>query len=206
VLLREAGVTKEFLQRLSPNERRYYGYGPDMEPNGFAVDDGLAKISAVLPDYTPEQLLEAGRAAVGYNHSMGLTAWLEPASTYRSVDSVRRNILSVYKTLSERGELNAHVAVFPRVDPKINGDPLPEIQALRRGFRDVPNLTIPGIKFFEDGVVEYPSHTAALTKPYSDGSRAELLFDRERLSKLAIAADRQGLIVHVHSIGDLAVK
>jgi predicted amidohydrolase YtcJ len=205
-LLREAGVTKEFLQRLSPNDRRYYGFGPDMEPNGFAVDDGLAKINAVLPDYTPEQLLEAGRAAVAYNHSLGLTAWLEPASTYRSTDSVRRNVLSVYKTLSEKGELDAHVAVFPRIDPKIKGDPLPEIQALRKEFKDVPNLTVPGIKFFEDGVVEYPSHTAALTKPYSDGSKAELLFDRERFSQLAIAADRQGLIVHVHAIGDLAVK
>jgi predicted amidohydrolase YtcJ len=206
VLLREAGVTKEFLQGLSTKERRFYGVGPDMEPNGFAVDDGLAKVSAMLPDYTAEQLLEAGRAAVAYNHSLGITAWLEPASTYRSIDFVRKNILSVYRTLSRRGELGAHVAVFPRIDPKIKGDPLPEVQALRKEFKDVPNLTIPGIKFFEDGVVEYPSHTAALTKPYSDGSNAELLFDRERFSKLAIAADKQGLIVHVHAIGDLAVK
>jgi predicted amidohydrolase YtcJ len=205
-LLREAGVTKEFLQSISLKERRFYGFGPDLEPNGFAVDDGLAKLNAVLPDYPLAQLLEAGRAAVAYNHSLGITAWLEPASTYRSVDFVRRNILVVYKALSERGELGAHVAVFPRIDPKIKGDPLSEVQALRKEFKDVPNLAIPGIKFFEDGVVEYPSHTAALTKPYSDGSNGELLFDRERLSALAIAADRQGLIVHVHAIGDLAVK
>src|SRR5215472_8529294 len=205
-LLREAGVTKEFLQHLSSKERRFYGFGPDLEPNGFAVDDGLAKVSAMLPDYTAEQLLEAGRAAVAYNHSLGITAWLEPASTYRSIDFVRKNILSVYRTLSRRGELGAHVAVFPRIDPKIKGDPLPEIQALRKEFKDVPNLAIPGIKFFEDGVVEFPSHTAALTKPYGDGSNGELLFDRERLSALATAADKQGLIVHVHAIGDLAVK
>ena len=205
-LLREAGVTKELLQRLSSQERRYYGFGPDFEPNGFAVDDGLAKIYAVLPDYTPAQLLEAGRAAVAYNHSLGITAWLEPASTYRSIDFVRRNILAVYKTLSERGELGAHVAVFPRIDPKSKGDPLPEVQGLQKEFKDVPNLAIPGIKFFEDGVVEYPSHTAALTKPYTDRSNGELLFDRERLSALATAADSKGLIVHVHAIGDLAVK
>jgi predicted amidohydrolase YtcJ len=205
-MLREAGVTKEFLQRLSSKERRFYGFGPDLEPNGFAVDDGLAKVSAVMPDYTPAQLLEAGRAAVAYNHSLGITAWLEPASTYRSVDFVRRNILAVYKTLSERGELGAHVTVFPRIDPKIKGNPLPEIQELRKEFKDVPNLTIPGIKIFEDGVVEYPSHTAALTKPYVDGSNGELLFDRERLAALATSADKQGLIVHVHAIGDLAVK
>ena len=205
-LLREAGVTQEFLQRLSPKERRFYGFGPDLKPNGFAVDDGLEKVVAVVPDYTPAQLFDAGRAAVAYNHSLGITAWLEPASTYRSVDFVRRNILTVYKTLSERGELGAHVTVFPRIDPKIKGDPLPEVQGLRKEFKDVPNLAIPGIKIFEDGVVEYPSHTAALTRPYGDGSNGELLFDRERLSALATAADKQGLIVHVHAIGDLAVK
>jgi len=205
-LLREAGVTQEFLQRLSPKERRFYGFGPDLKPNGFAVDDGLEKVVAVVPDYTPAQLFDAGRAAVAHNHSLGITAWLEPASTYRSVDFVRRNILTVYKTLSERGELGAHVTVFPRIDPKIKGDPLPEVQGLRKEFKDVPNLAIPGIKIFEDGVVEYPSHTAALTRPYGDGSNGELLFDRERLSALATAADKQGLIVHVHAIGDLAVK
>ena len=205
-LLREAGVTKEFLQRLSSKERRFYGFGPDLEPSGFAVDDGLAKLNALLPDYTPTRLLEAGRAAVAYNHSLGITAWLEPASTYRSIDFVRRNILAVYKALSERGELGAHVTVFPRIDPKIKGDPLPEVQGLRKEFKAVPNLAIPGIKFFEDGVVEYPSHTAALTKPYADGTNGELLFDRERLSALVTAADTQGLIVHVHAIGDLAVK
>jgi len=205
-LLREAGVTKEFLQNLSSEERKFYGFDLYLEPNGFVVDDGLAKVSALLPDYTPVQLLEAGRAAVAYNHSLGITAWLEPASTYRSVDFVRRNILAVYKTLSERGELGAHVEVFPRIDPKIKGDPLPAIQRLRKEFKDVSNLAIPGIKVFEDGVVEYPSHTAALTKPYSDGSNGELLFDRERLSVLVTAADSQGLIVHVHAIGDRAVK
>jgi predicted amidohydrolase YtcJ len=205
-LLREAGVTKEFLRGLSSEQRRFYGFGPDFEPNGFAVDDGLAKINAVLPDYALAELLEAGRAAVAYNHSLGITAWLEPAGTYRSVDSVRRNLLAVYQALSEQGELGAHVAVFPRIDPKSKSDPLPEVQALRKEFRNVPNLAIPGIKFFEDGVVEYPSHTAALTKPYSDGSNGQLLFDRERLSALVTAADKQGLIVHVHAIGDLAVK
>ena len=205
-LLREAGVTRQFLQNLSRKERRFYGSGPDLEPNGFVVDDGLAKVNAVVPDYKPAQLLEAGQAAARYYHSLGITAWLEPGSTYRSVDWVRRNILGVYKALSERGELGAHVAVFPRIDPKIKGDPLPEVLALRKEFTGVPNLAVPGIKFFEDGVVEYPSHTAALSRPYSDGSNGELLFDRERLSALVTAADKQGLIVHVHAIGDLAVK
>jgi len=205
-LLRRAGVTKDFLQQLSDSERRYYGFGPDLEPNGFVVDEGLEKVSAPVPDLSEEQLLKAGRAAVAYYHSLGITAWLEPGDTYASIAAFRRDVLSLYKALADRGELGAHVAAFPRIDPKIKGDPLPEVQALRREFKDVPNLTIPGIKFFEDGVVEYPSHTAALTKPYRDGSNGALLFDPVRLQALATQADKQGLIVHVHAIGDLAVK
>jgi predicted amidohydrolase YtcJ len=205
-LLRRAGVTKGFLQQLSQSERRYYGFGPDLEPNGFVVDEGLEKVSGPVPDLSEEQLLAAGRAAVGYYHSLGLTSWLEPGDTYASIAVFRRDVLSVYKALADRGELGAHVAAFPRIDPKIEGDPFPEVQALRREFRDVLNLTIPGIKFFEDGVAEYPSHTAALTKPYRDGSNGALLFDGVRLAALATEADKQGLIVHVHAIGDLAVK
>jgi len=205
-LLRRAGVTKDFLQQLPESARRYYGFGPDLEPNGFVVDEGLEKVSAPVPDLSEEQLLEAGRAAVTYYHSLGITAWLEPGDTYVSIAAFRRDVLSVYKALADRGELGAHVAAFPRIDPRIKGDPLPEVQALRREFQDVPNLSIPGIKVFEDGVVEYPSHTAALTKPYRDGSNGVLLFDPLRLAALATEADQQGLIVHVHAIGDLAVK
>jgi predicted amidohydrolase YtcJ len=199
-LLRKAGVTKEFISKLSDSARSYFGVGRDFEPNGFAVDEGLEKIQKVLPEPTKEQWLEAGRAAVQYLHSLGITSWLDAMAN--------RPILSVYRDLAERGELTAHVAAFPVVNPR--NDPTQELaafQKLRAEFQSVPNLTIPGIKVFADGVVEYPSQTAALTKPYKNtGKSGDLLFDPARFSVLVIAADKQGLIVHVHALGDLAVK
>jgi len=199
-LLRKAGVTKEFLSKLSESQRAYYGVGPDMEPNGFAVDDGLRKIQAVLPEPTKEQWLEAGRAAVQYLHSLGITSWLDPLAD--------RPVLATYRDLAERGELTATVAAFPQVNPR--NDPMQEIatvQKLRKEFAGVPNLTVPGFKVFADGVVEYPSQTAALTKPYRNTGRSgDLLFDPTSFSVLVTAADKQGLIVHVHALGDRAVK
>jgi predicted amidohydrolase YtcJ len=198
-LLRRVGVTKDFISHLSETARRYYGYGPDMEPNGFAVDAGLDKIQAVLPDPTEEQLLEAGRAALHYNYSLGITAWLDPAATAAD--------LATYRRLAERGELNAHVAGFPVVDPRSDSDQLAAIEKLRQEFKNVPNLTVPGFKVFADGVVEYPSQTAVLSKPYrNSGASGELLFDPARFAALVTAADKQGLIVHVHAIGDKAVN
>jgi predicted amidohydrolase YtcJ len=56
-------------------------------------------------------------------------------------------------------------------------------------------------------VVEYPSQTAALTKPYRNtGKSAPLLFDPKRFNDLVVEADRRGMTVHIHAIGDLAVK
>lgn len=199
-LLRKSGVTREFLSHLSDLERSYYGVGQDLEPNGFAVDAGLDKIQTLVPQPTSEQYLEAGRAAVEYLHSMGITAWLDAVAN--------EPVLSTYKSLAERGELTAHVAAFPVVNPR--NDPAQELaafQKLRTKFAGVPGLAMPGIKIFADGVVEYPSQTAALTKPYRNtGKSGELLFDPARFAVLVTAADKQGLIVHVHALGDLAVK
>ncbi len=198
-LLRRAGITKDFISHLPETERRYYGLGPDGEPNGFLVDTGLGKIQGSLPAPTNEQLLEAGRAALQYNHSLGITSWLDPLAD--------ESVLATYRQLSERGELTAHVAAFPQVFARKPVEELAEVQKLRQKFKDVPNLTVSGIKIFADGVVEFPSQTAAMSKPYRNtGKNGELLFDPARFAELAIMADKQGLIVHVHALGDRAVK
>jgi predicted amidohydrolase YtcJ len=200
VLLRRAGITKDFIAHLSDAERKYYGYAADLEPNGFGVDAGLKKIEAILPAPAKEQLLEAGRAALHYNHSLGITAWLDAIAG--------PSTLATYRSLSERGELTAHVVALPKIEPRNDPDQeLAAVQKLRQEFRGVPNLTMPGLKVFADGVVEFPSQSAANLKPYRNtGKNGDLLFEPARFAKLCIAADKLGLIIHVHAIGDLAVR
>ncbi|HTW58502.1 MAG TPA: amidohydrolase [Terriglobales bacterium] len=199
-LLQRAGITKDFLAHLSATERAYYGIGKDGEPNGFAVDAGLEKLNAAIPPPTGEQWLAAGRAAVQYLHSLGITSWLDAWAD--------ESVLSTYKALAEHNELTAHVAAFWVVNPR--NDPAKELetaQTIRQKYAGIPNLTIPGIKVFADGVLEYPSQTASLSKPYQNTGRpGDLLFDPARFAQLVTAADKQGLIVHVHAIGDRAVK
>jgi predicted amidohydrolase YtcJ len=193
-----AGVTKDFISHLSGEERKYFGLGPDLEPNGFAVDAGLTKIQAVLPKPSRQELLAAARSAVHYLNSLGITAWLDPLAD--------EAILTAYRDLSERGELTAHVAAFPEVKAKTDVDPLVEVQGLRKEFKDVSNLAVSGVKIFADGVVEYPSQSAVMSAPYKNtGKNGDLLFDPAFFAKVAIAADEQGLIVHIHAIGDRAV-
>ena len=48
-LLQRAGITAEFLQKLSVGERSYYGADKEGQPNGFLVDAGMEKIEPLLP-------------------------------------------------------------------------------------------------------------------------------------------------------------
>jgi predicted amidohydrolase YtcJ len=198
-LLQRAGITPEYLRTLSPAQRSYYGVDKDMQPNGFLVDAGTAKVEALLPKPTADQLLAAGRAALQYNYSLGITAWLDPlASDY---------VLRAYKMLADHGELTSQVVAFPQVLAKDPAAELAAVQKTRAAYSNVPNLHVTGIKIFADGVAEFPSQTAHFTKPYKNsGHNGDLLFDPAKFAELCIAADKQGLIIHVHAIGDGAVK
>jgi predicted amidohydrolase YtcJ len=144
-------------------------------------------------------LLAAARAALQYNYSLGITAWLDPLAT--------DDVLAAYKMLADHGELNSEIVAFPQVFAKDPTAELAQVQKTREEYKDVPHLHVTGIKVFADGVAEYPSQTANLTKPYRNtGRNGELLFDPTKFGELCVAADKQGLIIHVHAIGDGAVK
>jgi predicted amidohydrolase YtcJ len=197
-LLQRAGITPDFLKKLSAGERSYYGVDNDMQPNGFLVDAGVEKIEPLLPPPSADKLLAAGRAALAYNYSLGITAWLDPLAT--------DYVLRAYKMLAERGELTSEVAAFPQVLSKNPAEELARVQKTREAYKNVPNLHVSGIKIFADGVAEFPSQTAHLSKPYKNtGRNGDLLFDPKKFAELCIAADKAGLIIHVHAIGDGAV-
>ncbi len=63
-------------------------------------------------------------------------------------------------------------------------------------------LTSGTVKFFMDGVID--SHTALMAEDYADrpGWRGEARFEPELFKRLCIEADKRGLQIAVHSIGD----
>ncbi len=196
-LRQRAGLNKSYIAKLSEAKRKYYGLESDLTPNGFGVDEGLEIVQQKIPPADAAKQLGGAEAAVKYLHGLGITSWVDPM-----VDDVR---LTAYRDLAAANKLSAHVAAFVTVkadDPKA----LPQALALRAKFANVPQLTVPGVKVFADGVVEFPSQSAAMTAHYKNtGKLGDLLFDPKNFAQLCVDADKQGLIVHTHAIGDLAV-
>lgn len=198
-LLQRARITNAYLKELPETERSYYGATKNLEPTGFLVDKGMEKVLPLLPKPTDERLLAAARAALQYNFSLGITAWLDPLAN--------EDVLKAYKLLADHGDLLPEVVALPQVFAKDATAELAGVERTREAYRGIGHLHISGIKIFADGVVEYPSQTAHLTKPYKNtGRNGELLFDPREFTKLCIAADKVGLIIHVHALGDGAVK
>jgi predicted amidohydrolase YtcJ len=198
-LLDRAGINAAYLKKLSDDQRSYFGVDKNFQPNGFLVDAGMERVSSLLSKPSDDRLLAAARAALKYNYSLGITAWLDPIGD--------ENVLKGYKLLADHGELLSEVAAFPQVFAKDPSAELTAVQKTQAAYKGVSNLHVTGIKIFADGVVEYPSQTANLTKPYKNSGRnGELLFDPKKFQELCVEADRLGLIIHVHALGDGAVK
>lgn len=214
-MLKRAGIDAARVRALPEEQRNTIGHDADATPNGFLADAGLDAVLAVLPAPSAEQMLEAGRSAVRYSNSLGLTAWMDPAANGSPGDalfSLRPDentvgVLPVYQRLAKGGELSAHVAALLVANPRSRPADLEVLDKVRQRFLGSPNLTLPGIKVFADGVPEYPAQTAALLEPYRNSRKTgELLIDPAHFGELVSAADARGWLVHVHAIGDRAVR
>lgn len=209
-MLQRAGVNAASIAVLPEDARNTIGRHPDGTPNGFLVDASLYPVTDLLPPLSQDTLLTAGRMALDYYKQLGITGWMDPLANELPGADVHNDslgVLPVYKALAENGELTAHVAALLMADSKAGPADLDQLDKVRQQFIDVPNLTLPGIKVFADGVAEMPAQSAAMLEPYrNSGQRGELLLDPAHFGELVSAADARGWLVHVHAIGDRAVR
>ena len=206
-----AGITQDFILSLPPAERHFYGTDAEFNPNGFLQDLGVVTVERKLPPISSDVLLEAGRLAVRHLNDFGITAWMDVAVSGSRGGALPAELdddgfLESYRHLAERGELTAHVAAYPVVKPDAGLSQVDVVEAFRARFKGVPNLDVIGLKIYADGIAEFPAQSAALTKPYTDRHSAPLLFKQAKMNAMVTEAARRGLYVHVHAVGDLAIK
>jgi hypothetical protein len=92
-----------------------------------------------------------------------------------------------------------------RTDPRKGDDQVAGLIERRAKFNG-KRLRATSVKIFADGVIE--TGTAALLEPYLNrgDSRGELNFEPDRLARLVTRLDREGFQVHIHAIGDRAIR
>jgi predicted amidohydrolase YtcJ len=124
----------------------------------------------------------------------------------------------VWRRLYDTGKLDMRVRMAIEIDPNGDGDEtvarlVNKSERVNNGKEVDPNFLRAGVvKVFADDVMECPSQSAALLAPYFDAdgkptkSVGELYFDPKRFARLVQKLDAAGIAVHVHAIGDRAVR
>jgi predicted amidohydrolase YtcJ len=163
------------------------------EPTGVLKDAAQSFVWKVIPAPSFEEKLSAARAATNHAASLGVTSVQDMSS---GVD------VGIYQTLLDRGELKTRIyAVWP----------LPRWDRLAstgvRAHFGSAMLRTGGLKGFADGSLG--STTALFFDPYLDapdtsGIPSDEMFPDGAMLERVRGADRTGLQVLIHAIGDCA--
>ena len=157
-------------------------------------------VTAVIPPRDEEVRIAALGTAADYYLAKGVTwvqdAWVEPADVDTYLDAARRDALRI----------RFNLALY--ADPRHFDSQIAHFADAKRRVEELgsPFLTAQTVKFFADGVVE--NETGALLQPYCSGlhSHGMVVWEGNSLAEAAAAVDELGLQIHIHAIGDAAVR
>jgi predicted amidohydrolase YtcJ len=191
-----AGITRE--TRDPPNGRieRDPKTG---DPGGTLREAAIDLVAGRLPDYSLAERVGAVRRALAEANRFGITSITDA--------DAGPEYLEAYSTLDRRGELTARVTAALRTDAAVPVEAMAaRLRALRAKYRGGSRLSVNTVKLFADGVIE--SRTAALLQPYlgHGDERGPLVYQPEDLAARVTAFDHDGFQIHVHAIGDRAIR
>ena len=167
------------------------------EPTGTLREAAMSLVSRLLPPYSAQDYIEGFRRAFEEASGLGITA-----VTDANVDSV---MLEAYQEMDARGSLPVRVTAAQDLGASPNAGQVERVKRWRERYRG-RFMSANSAKIFMDGVIE--SRTAALLQPYRDrpGTRGEPSLSQDSLDRLVAELDRAGVQIHVHAIGDRAIR
>jgi predicted amidohydrolase YtcJ len=166
------------------------------EPTGVLKDAAMSFVYKVIPDPTEDEMIEAIRAAMRYAAANGVTSVQDMSAS--------PEVFGVYQKLLSRGELTVRISGH---QPLAQWEQLAGV-GIRAGFGG-DKLKIGGLKGFADGSLG--STTALFFEPYLDdpktrGLPSDEMFPESKMLDRIVKADKAGLQVAIHAIGDKANK
>jgi predicted amidohydrolase YtcJ len=166
------------------------------EPTGVLKDAAMSYVYKVIPNPSEEVIAEAVRAAMRYAGENGVTSVQDMSAS--------PDVFAVYQKLLANGELTVRISGH---QPLAEWERLARV-GVRAGFGN-DKLKIGGLKGFADGSLG--STTALFFEPYLDdpktsGLPSDEMFPESKMFNNILNADKAGLQIAIHAIGDKANK
>jgi len=180
-------------------------------PSGTIRETARDLIQNVLPPFSVEQIkgsirnfmTEAGRVGITTAHDP-LMILPDAVGQLNGFGANRHNI-QAYSEMAQDGDLTIRIRGTVLTDPSAKAN---QIQSIVSACTQQthPLFQMTGIKVFVDGAAE--GGTAFLLEPYAHMPHTcgEPLWESDNLKDLFAAADLEKLQIHIHAIGDAAIR
>lgn len=174
------------------------------QPTGFLKDAAQELVNALIPPLTLDEKTALAAEALAMLRTKGITtvqdAWASEGT------------LEVYEALAAAGHLQMRVRASLMSEIVDDEAEYQRLIGLRAKYAQHPLIQADAVKIFSDGVIEYPTQTAAMIKPYLDGNgnattnHGGRYFEQAVLDAYVTRLDKEGFTVHTHSIGDYTTR
>ncbi|KAB2885004.1 MAG: amidohydrolase [Albidovulum sp.] len=197
--INSAAIARVGLTAATPDpENGHFVKDAKGNPTGLLYERATAWVDDRKPAPSDAEFAEGVRFAQAHANAHGLTGLLDA--------SVDERHARVYRRLVAAEALTARILATARIDAsETTAGAVARVEKLRRECQS-EMFRIHSAKFFLDGVIE--NRTAAMIEPYSDapGGNAPLMFSPNQINDMFVAFDAARFQIHVHAIGDLAVR
>jgi predicted amidohydrolase YtcJ len=174
---------------------------PDGNPSGTLHEGATGLVERLVPPPSMEDRVRGLGLAQAYLHALGITAWQD--AIVSPID------LAAYRAFAGRGSLTARVVACHWWE-RARGPEQIESMIEERRISTIERLRATTVKIMQDGVIE--NFTAAMLASYlgpdgqPTGNRGLSQVDPEALKDDVTRLDAEGFQVHVHALGDRAVR
>ncbi|MGI8613583.1 MAG: amidohydrolase [Nocardioidaceae bacterium] len=180
--------------------------GADGHPSGTLHEGAMALVARLVPAATPDDQVAALLEAQSHLHSFGITGWQDAIiGEYATITDSS----SAYLRLANDGRLTARVVGALWWDRERGTEQVTELVTRRSALR-AGRFRATSVKIMQDGIAE--NFTAGMVEPYLDrcgcptANRGLSFVDPTALAAAVTALDAKAFQVHVHAIGDRAVR
>jgi predicted amidohydrolase YtcJ len=175
-------------------------HDPDGSPSGTLRESAMALVTDAMPVASPEEDVAALAEGIRHLNAFGITSFIDA--------SVGESDYIAYDTLARRGALSARALTSLTWGPayaRHTGEDFERVLRERLQYES-ERFHTGSIKIFLDGVLE--GETAALVEPYLNMGhhQGQSIVEPGALAEAVTRFDAMGLQVHMHAIGDRAVR